>query len=65
MGENFLLKNHRGQPAASQALGRVMDATAVCDKAKLPNYPDQAWRLVGWLVMILGVKMLTFQIFQL
>eukprot|EP00434_Breviolum_minutum_P019364 symbB.v1.2.017071.t1/scaffold1283.1/size126978/10 len=33
------------QPAASQALGRVMDATAVCDKAKLPNYPDQA-RLV-------------------
>ena len=33
----------RGQPAAYQALGRVMDA-ACCDKAKLPNFPDQALR---------------------
>lgn len=33
------------QPAAYQALGRVMDAAACCDKAKLPNFPDQA-RLV-------------------
>ena len=34
----------RGQPAAYQALGRVMDAAACCDKAKLPNFPDQALR---------------------
>ena len=40
----FLGGIDRGQPAAYQALGRVMDAAACCDKAKLPNFPDQALR---------------------